>query len=517
MARLGGVGEARAGILLTTRAIDWSINYPSVGTRVRVDPPPLVEYARRVRGKTATLAVLLACLATAPAAGAATFEVTRHNDPSPGRCKPNDCSLREAVLAANERGGRDVIVLPDAKPRYGLRRENTTPMVDEDGSLRGDLDITGKLVLRHPGRGKATIDANGIDRVLDVRAATVVSRIKLTGGDQPSEDAPRAAARGAFPGDGGGIIMHASLTLIRSAVVGNGGVRYGGGIESYPLQKGEVIDLVLRRSKVAGNENIDGVGGGIDALFTRLRIGRSKIVGNHAGNAGGGVSLFEASLRMNRTTVAQNTGETGAGGVYLTDASGTIKGSTISGNSTGSSSTGGGVDASGNGIVLRMVNSTVAGNRATFHGGGVVVSSGADLELNSVTIARNVADSDGTGGGDTGGLRTTSAGSTDVVNSIIALNLANSTPSDCDGFDTGGGNLVGNGNGCNVLGTPAAPDIIGANPRLGQLKRNGGPTKTLALKRGSPAIGKAVKSESPKRDQRGHRRDAHPDIGAFER
>ena len=39
MARLWGkVGSARARILLTTQAIDWSVNYAQVGTRVRVDP-----------------------------------------------------------------------------------------------------------------------------------------------------------------------------------------------------------------------------------------------------------------------------------------------------------------------------------------------------------------------------------------------------------------------------------------------------------------------------------------------
>ena len=469
------------------------------------------------RSYRAALVGGIAFLAIAASASAKTFEVTRHNDPNPGACKPRDCSLREAVLAANAREGPDAVTLPDRKPRYELRRENSVPMVDEDGSLRGDLDVTGKLVLRHPGRGKATIDANGIDRVLDVRAATTVSGVKLTGGDQANEDPLRTAHRGGFPGDGGGIIMHAPLTLVRSAVVGNGGVRYGGGIESYPLVKGNVIDLELRRSKIAGNETTNGVGGGIDAIDTRVRIARSRIVGNEAGNAGGGISLVGANLRMNRTTVAQNTAETGAAGVYLNDASGTIKGSTISGNSTGSSSTGGGVDASGSATLLRMVNSTIVGNRATFDGGGVVVSSGADLALNSVTIARNTADADGTGGGDTGGLSTTGAGSTEVVNSIIALNRDNATPSDCDSFVTGGGNLVGNGNGCNVLGIPARPDIIGANPRLGQLKRNGGPTKTLALKRGSPAIGKAVKAAAPTRDQRGVKRDHKPDIGAFER
>jgi hypothetical protein len=60
-------------------------------------------------------------------------------------------------------------------------------------------------------------------------------------------------------------------------------------------------------------------------------------------------------------------------------------------------------------------------------------------------------------------------------------------------------------------------DRIRANPKIGKLARNGGPTKTIALKQGSPAIGLAHKPSAPNRDQRGRKRDGNPDAGAFER
>ena len=47
--------------------------------------------------------------------------------------------------------------------------------------------------------------------------------------------------------------------------------------------------------------------------------------------------------------------------------------------------------------------------------------------------------------------------------------------------------------------------------------KNGGPTKTIALKKGSAAIGHAHKPSAPNRDQRGRKRDNNPDTGAFER
>ena len=53
-------------------------------------------------------------------------------------------------------------------------------------------------------------------------------------------------------------------------------------------------------------------------------------------------------------------------------------------------------------------------------------------------------------------------------------------------------------------------------PKLGSLKRNGGPTATIARKKGSPAIGNAG-GDAPGKDQRGQKRDKNPDIGAFER
>src|SRR3954466_14648924 len=44
-------------------------------------------------------------------AGAATFSVTRTDDPPAGSCDPTDCSLREAVAASQAAAGTDTIRL----------------------------------------------------------------------------------------------------------------------------------------------------------------------------------------------------------------------------------------------------------------------------------------------------------------------------------------------------------------------------------------------------------------------
>jgi hypothetical protein len=87
-------------------------------------------------------------------------------------------------------------------------------------------------------------------------------------------------------------------------------------------------------------------------------------------------------------------------------------------------------------------------------------------------------------------------------------------------------NLFGANGDAGVIGfTPGPTDIVPASgvtvkKILSPLANNGGPTKTHALPKGSPAIDPApVDSEYPATDQRGKPRPHGPgcDIGAFER
>ena len=107
----------------------------------------------------------IASLALAGPAAAKKFEVTERTDPAPDGCTKQDCSLREAVIAANARPGPDRVVLPKKKA-YNLSIDNSTPP-GEDEAAEGDLDVTDPLKVTHPGKGRAKVDANGIDRVFD--------------------------------------------------------------------------------------------------------------------------------------------------------------------------------------------------------------------------------------------------------------------------------------------------------------------------------------------------------------
>ena len=100
----------------------------------------------------------------------------------------------------------------------------------------------------------------------------------------------------------------------------------------------------------------------------------------------------------------------------------------------------------------------------------------------------------------------------------MALNSAASvaaTAGGPDDFDSGGHNLLSDDADC--AGFDAEGDIEDSNPKLGQLKDNGGLTQTVKLKKGSPAINNADKQSAPNKDQRGEKRGNKPDIGAYER
>lgn len=90
-------------------------------------------------------------------------------------------SLREAIIAANNTSGADVINLGT-----GLYRLTLTG-AGENSALTGDLDVTGELTINGAGANNTFIDGNGTDRVFDVGAHH--SRFR----ERPSRTAPRAA------------------------------------------------------------------------------------------------------------------------------------------------------------------------------------------------------------------------------------------------------------------------------------------------------------------------------------
>src|SRR4051794_32132318 len=111
---------------------------------------------------TTALCVSSVCLVVAAPALGDTFRPTRTDDPAPaGACAPRDCSLREAIVAANQNPGRDEVILAGGRT-YRL----SIPANLDDFDVDGDLNLTESVKLVSSNRRLATIDGQGIDDVI---------------------------------------------------------------------------------------------------------------------------------------------------------------------------------------------------------------------------------------------------------------------------------------------------------------------------------------------------------------
>ncbi|HKS26423.1 MAG TPA: Calx-beta domain-containing protein [Pyrinomonadaceae bacterium] len=203
-----------------------------------------------------------------------------------------------------------------------------------------------------------------------------------------------------------------------------------------------------------------------------------------AGNNGGGV-VNDGGLLLRSVAVTGNSAGGNGGGVYNNNAL-TIINSTISGNA--SVLNGGGI-YNNNGSP-NIINTTISGNAAQGNGGGIYVNNGSPA-LTNVTVTNNRADSNNAGG-ETGGGIFVNAGSPLLKNTIVAGNFRGTGPI----ADDISGGLVNNTSSFNLIGTGGSGGLTSnngnqvnvANPRLGQLASNGGPTQTHALLAGSAAL-----------------------------
>src|SRR5262245_20893918 len=138
----------------------------------------------------------------APAALASpkTYIVTKTDDTADGTCD-SDCSLREAIIAANVHPGADTITL--LAKSYTL----TIGGAGENNSATGDLDIADDLTIDGAGAGQTIIQgsAGWDDRIFDVVSSGVVAVLNGV-----------TITKGNASGGGGGISNIGTLTLNNS-------------------------------------------------------------------------------------------------------------------------------------------------------------------------------------------------------------------------------------------------------------------------------------------------------------
>jgi hypothetical protein len=209
-------------------------------------------------------------------------------------------------------------------------------------------------------------------------------------------------------------------------------------------------------------------------------------------------SVFSTGTEVTIRNLSIVNGRGDNGGIY---ASGrlTLENSLLA-NNEGTIS-GGGIQFDGDHLAL--INTTVTGNV----GGGVAVNA-AGVTIRNSTIAGNSG----------GGLLLWGAAAV-LRNSIVANNTDNgSSPPRTNCYMAGSSSMTFIG--ANVSSDDSCgsdPALIVADPKLGPLANNGGPTRTLALLLGSPAVD-AGSLCTETTDQRYVTRDKgiSCDLGAFE-
>jgi CSLREA domain-containing protein len=212
------------------------------------------------------------------------------------------------------------------------------------------------------------------------------------------------------------------LEVTRTTVFGPG----GGGLRVAPDAGAVLFDV-----EVEGHSSGEAGGG---ALVEGELFGEDVWFHDNATNVAGGAIALDGSealldLRRARVTANQNVQGDG-GGIAVVEG-----------------------DA-------RVVDSTVADNRAARHGGGIF--NRGTLELVNATIASNRADSDTSGGGTGGGID--AGGTTRLRNTLLADNLAPSDP-DCKGtLLSSGSNLIGDAS-CSIV--PTVGDQLDVDAELG--------------------------------------------------
>lgn len=382
------------------------------------------------------------------------------------------------------------------------------------------IDSPKNLTISGPGANNLTIDGENLSRIFNINAITLNLRdLRLARGN------PGTGA------DGGAIFVNNDGTLNASSIViSDSRANWGGGIFvagklnltnstisncTANLRGGAIWNdpqgiVNATGSTISGN-HVDDRGGGIGNSGT-ITIKTSTISGNTAlrpaGSGGapiGGGIYNDGVLRMDESTLAGNTAQHGGGLFnkrYLLDGFGEIRNSTIVNNSAVQT----GNDAEANGGAIYADSNHTGGWTST-------------VDLRSVTLYGNSAGSNG------GGIYMFQyPGNNPLLNldnSIVANNTASFAPDMRGEIISYGYNLITSTDGS--YWAPYSPSLEGniINPPggviLAPLGNYGGPTPTMALLPGSPAINNGIPN-SLLTDQRGVSRPigGRADIGAFE-
>jgi hypothetical protein len=395
------------------------------------------------------------------------------------------------------------------------------------------------------GGGKVTLSGGGKSRILHVTSAwnvptplLTVQNLTFTGGFTSDVANTKSTAKGggAIFEDGG------SLTVIACTFDHNQCASTGQDVSGGAINGQGVGTLIIVGSTFTNNSGSNG--GGVGTQDENVTVVNSKFSGNSAtgtdgnpgnGGNGGGLTYDGAhiSLTLCGDTFSANKANAAGGAVFrvgYNSAGGdpsvvNIDRSTFDGNSV-DATTGNAAGLYLENVTINLSGTTISNNTGHF-GGGIWCGQSATANFSNVTIANNTAS--GGGGvwfanGITGTfLNCTIAGNTGdglfggdtgvkLQNTIVANNVRGTldgTTNCAKAHGSSGPDLQ-----FPTGGTQCTSTISTADPQLGPLQDNGGPTFTMLPATGSPA--KGMGTGCPMIDQTGATRPATCTLGAVE-
>jgi CSLREA domain-containing protein len=472
-----------------------------------------------------------------------------------------DCSLREAITAANTEAASDACPAGSGEDAITFGVSGTVVL----GSMLPEITDPEGLAI-DGGDQDPTISGGGEVRVLQVSEGASLALRNLTvadghvrGGDGGGvSNAGTLAMEGStfsknssVEGTGGGIanggtLMVTDSTFSKNRAKTRGDAGYGGGIVNFFNGKLTVEDSTFSRN--SANTNFIGGGGGIanfgssattvkDSAFSRnsgtgianfgpltvekstfsnnsaggggggietrgpLTVEKSTFSGNIAGGPGGGIASLANFGDGHTLTVTDSTFSNNSarsgGGIYNRIGGATITGSTFSENRADHSGPGGGIHSEG---PLTVKNDTFFENSAGGSGGGIATNGIGGVAFGvAITNATFSENSAQEGGGIANGHNSaTFLRATIVANSPQGGNCSDDA-SDGD-FHTisDEGYNIDDGTTCRFRKANKSQPSTDPLLRPKGLQDNGGPTKTIGLQRGqSPAIDAVAQDACP--------------------
>jgi predicted outer membrane repeat protein len=457
----------------------------------------------------------------------------------------NVLTLREAIALVDGTLGRALTAGEQAQVS-GTLGSNDSVQFDLPGGAQtitltlGALAVTNAVTIDGPGAANLTVNGNGSDRVFvvgqvftqDLGLNVSLSGLTISGGSAAygggllnfgtlslCDDV--VGNNAATADGGGGVYNDGALALTDCTFSGNttggSGATAGGGLYNTTAGTVTADDCTFTGNTATRSGTIAGSGAGLSNSGV-MAISDTTFSNNTAASDGGGI-YSDGVLTVGTTTFSDNSCGADGGAIRSGGSALTVTASTFNGNTA--VSVGGALDTSD--TTATLTNCTLVDNTAGSLGGAIQADAGGGpTTLTNVTVTANrvTAGSAGRFGGGLSADRPLT-----LFNTLVAGNFqgpSGSTANDVTGtLDPGSAyNLIGTG-GAGGLRNGRHHNQVGvADPGLGPLADNGGPTPTVLPLPGSRALaaGSAAYVTAGETDQRGLPRVVHGavDIGAVE-